>query len=207
MSFILAEKIKMTQLPDEIKGSIPVTVVEAGPMTIAQIKTLETDGYNAIVCGFKTKKHVSKPVMAALTKHLGDKAQSFHYLREFEVADPSIYTVGDEIFADIFKEGDVIQVQGITKGKGFQGVVKRYHFHGASKTHGTKHALRQPGSIGDTGIQRVAKGKRMAGRTGGDTYTMIHVKVARIDRENNLIFLQGSIPGRQGTLLKITSNK
>ena len=205
MSFILAEKIKMTQLPDETVGAIPVTVVEAGPMIVTQIKTQEIDGYNAIVCGFKTRKQLSKPVMFALKKRLGEKVQTFRYLREFEVSEPAKFNVGDEISVETFKEGDTIQVQGITKAKGFQGVVKRYHFHGASKTHGTKHALRQPGSIGDTGIQRVAKGKRMAGRTGGDTYSMINVKVVRVDKANNLLFVRGSIPGRLGTLLKIIS--
>ncbi len=205
MSFILAEKIKMTQLPDEDKGAIPVTVIEAGPMIITQIKTKETDGYNSIVCGFKTKKHLSKPVLSSIKKHLGEKAQSFHYLREFEVKDPSIFNVGDEISVDTFKEGETIKVQGVTKSKGFQGVVKRHHFHGASKTHGTKHALREPGSIGHTGIQRVAKGKRMAGRTGGETHSMINVKVVKIDKTNNLLFVRGSIPGRHGTLLKIIS--
>jgi large subunit ribosomal protein L3 len=205
MPFILAEKIKMTQLPDEKTGAIPVTVIEAGPMIVTQIKTKEIDGYNAIVCGFKTKKHLTKPVMSALKKHLGEKVQPFHYLREFEVTDISKYNVGDEISVDTFKEGDTIKVQGITKSKGFQGVVKRHHFHGASKTHGTKHALRQPGSIGHTGIQRVAKGKRMAGRTGGDTYSMINVKVVKVDKNSNLLFVRGSIPGRHGTLLKIIS--
>lgn len=205
MSFILAEKIKMTQLPDETKGSIPVTVVEAGPIVVAQIKTKEIDGYNAIVCGFKTKKHLTKPITSALKKNLGDKFQSFRYLREFEIKDPSLFNIGDEISVNVFKEGDTIKVQGVTKSKGFQGVVKRHHFHGASKTHGTKHALREPGSIGHTGIQRVAKGKRMAGRTGGETYSMINVKIVKVDPTNNLLFVRGSIPGRHGTLLKIIS--
>ncbi|MDD3155903.1 MAG: 50S ribosomal protein L3 [Candidatus Pacebacteria bacterium] len=205
MSFILAEKIKMTQLPDETVGAIPVTVVEAGPMIVIQIKTEEKEGYNAIVCGFQSRRRLSKAVMSALKKLLGEKAQTFKYIREFRVEDPSKFNVGDEITADIFKEGDAVQVQGITKAKGFQGVVKRYNFRGASKTHGTKHALRQPGSIGDTGIQRVAKGKKMAGRMGGKTHSMINVKVVKIDKENNLIFVRGSIPGRNKTLLKIIS--
>ncbi|HRZ29832.1 MAG TPA: 50S ribosomal protein L3 [Candidatus Paceibacterota bacterium] len=205
MSFILAEKIKMTQLPDENVGAIPVTVVEAGPMVIAQIKTKETDGYNAIVCGFKTRKSLTKPVMSSLKKHLGEKVQTFRYLREFLVDDVTKFNIGDEITAETFSEGDTIKVQGVTKSKGFQGVVKRHHFHGASKTHGTKHALREPGSIGHTGIQRVAKGKKMAGRTGGETHSMISAKIVKVDKKNHLLFVRGSIPGRCGTLLKIIS--
>lgn len=205
MSFILAEKIKMTQLPDETVGAIPVTAVGAGPITVIQIKTKEKEGYNAVVCGFQSRKKLSKPVMSALKKLLGEKTQTFKYIREFRIEDPTKFNIGDEITADTFKEGDTVQVQGITKAKGFQGVVKRYNFHGASKTHGTKHALRQPGSIGDTGIQRVAKGKKMAGRTGGKTYSMVNVKIVKVDKENNLIFVRGSIPGRNKTLLKIIS--
>ncbi len=195
----------MTQLPSEEGGFTPVTVVEAGPMIITQIKTKEQEGYNAIVCGFKTKKNVSKPVFAALQKRLASKAAKFKYLREFIVEDISKYNVGDEITVEAFNEGDMIKIQGKTKAKGFQGVVKRYNFRGASATHGTKHAKRQPGSIGDTGIQRVAKGKRMAGRTGGDTHTAFELKIAKIDKENGLLFVKGSLPGRQGTLLKIIS--
>ncbi len=205
MSFILAEKIKMTQLPDENVGAIPVTVVEAGPMVITQIKTKDNDGYDAIVCGFKTKKSLTKPIMSALKKHLGEKVQTFRYLREFPVDDITKFNVGDEINSDVFNEGDMVKVQGVTKSKGFQGVVKRHHFHGAPKTHGTKHALREPGSIGHTGIQRVAKGKRMAGRTGGETKSMISAKIVKIDKQNHLLFVRGSIPGRHGTLLKIIS--
>lgn len=205
MPFILAEKIKMTQLPGEETGFTPVTVVEAGPMVITQIKTKDQEGYNAVVCGYKTKKNVSKPVFAALQKRLLDKAQKFKYLREFPVDDITKYNVGDEITVEAFKVGDMVKVQGKTKGKGFQGVVKRHHFRGASATHGTKHALREPGSIGDTGIQRVAKGKRMAGRTGGDTFTAFELKIVRIDNENGLLFINGALPGRHGTLLKIIS--
>jgi len=205
MSFILAEKIKMTQLPDPIVGFIPVTAIEAGPMVITQIKTKEIDGYSAIVCGFKTRKRVSKPILGGLKKRLGDKAVNFRYLKEFLVEDTSKFNLGDNMDVSLFEEGQFIKVQGVTKGKGFQGVVKRHHFRGAPATHGTKHALREPGSIGATGIQRVAKGIRMAGRTGGDTYTMTNVKLVKIDKENNILFVRGSIPGRKGTLLKIIS--
>lgn len=205
MSFILAEKIKMTQLPSETSGFTPVTVVEAGPMVITQIKTKEQEGYDAIVCGFKTKKHLSNPVFKGLQKRLQDKAVKFKYIKEFHVENPEKYNVGDEITVEAFKVGDMIKVQGKTKGKGFQGVVKRYHFRGAPATHGTKHALREPGSIGDTGIQRVAKGKRMAGRTGGDTFTAFELKIVEIDKEKGLLFINGALPGRQGTLLKIIS--
>ncbi len=199
MKFILATKQNMTQIFDENGNVIPVTSVLAGPITVTQIKTEEKDGYKAVQFGFgeKKEKNVKKPQR---------KMGNFRYVRELrlpEGAEPEC-SEGDVLAAaDVFSEGDVVAVSGISKGKGFQGVVKRHGFHGGPRSHGQKHSEREPGSIGATGPQRVFKGTRMAGRMGSDRITVKNLKIIKIDKDNNRLFVSGAIPGRRGTLLEI----
>jgi len=195
MKFILAKKQNMAQVFDENGKAIPVTLVSAGPITVTQIKTKESDGYEAAQVGFGERKlkNVKKPQRAK---------GPFACLREFRVSKPE-WKVGDKITADIFKEGDKVEVSGISKGKGFQGVVKRHGFAGGPRTHGQKHSERKPGSIGSTGPQKVFKGTKMAGRMGADRITVKGLKIIKVDGKNNQLYILGAVPGRRGTLLEI----
>jgi len=196
---MLAKKLNMSQIFDEKGKVIPVTILEAGPVKIIQIKTKEKDGYAAIQIGFGKKKNISKP----LRGHFKN-AGNFRWVREFRSAIEG-YKIGEVIKTDIFETGDQVKIMGKSRGKGFQGVVKRHGFHGKSSSHGVKHAHRQPGSIGATTPQRVIKGKKMAGRTGGGKVTVKKVKVIKIEPEKNLLYLKGAIPGKRGTLIEIVS--
>jgi len=195
--FILGKKIKMSQIFDENGAVIPITLIEAGPCFITQIKGKEKDGYNALQIGFEKKKKTKKT----------EKDKEFHYLREirdYNNKDQDL-KIGDKIDVSIFKEGDKVKVSGISKGKGFQGGVKRWGFAGKSATHGVKHEHRTLGSVGSTDAARVFKGKKMPGRMGFERITKKNLKIAKIDIENNLIAVKGAVPGRQGTLLEIKS--
>lgn len=195
---ILGEKLGMSQIFDSEGSVIPVTVVRVTPNTVLQVKSREKDGYEAVQLGFGERrvKNIKKPQQGHF-KELGN----FRYVKEFRTSSPPAR--GEKIDASAFKEGDRVKVSGISKAKGFQGVVKRYRFHGAPATHGTKHAHRQPGSIGATWPQRVIKGMRMAGRMGGVRISVRNLKIARVDVENNLLAIRGAIPGRRGTLVEI----
>jgi len=194
MPFILGKKIKMSQIFDEDGKVIPITLIQAGPCFITQIKQKEKDGYNALQIGFGKKKKAKKT----------DKDKEFHYLRESRDEKQEL-KVGDKIDVSIFKEGDKVRISGISKGKGFQGGVKRWGFHGKSASHGVKHEHRTLGSVGSTDAARVFKGKKMPGRMGYERVTRKNLKVVKIDIENNLIAVRGAVPGRKGTLLEITS--
>lgn len=186
----------MSQVFGKEKKVIPVTVLEAGPVKIVQVKTKDKDGYEAVQIGFGHKKRQTK-ALAGHLKGLGN----FCWITEIRgVFD---YKIGDEIKADIFKEGDRVMITGKSKGRGFQGVVKRYGFKGAPASHGTKHQLRAPGSIGATDPQRVAKGKKMAGRMGQNQLTLKKVEIIKVDPEKNLLYLKGAVPGRRNSLIKI----
>jgi large subunit ribosomal protein L3 len=198
MSFILGKKTKMSQIWKEGKV-IPVTIVQAGPVVVTQIRTQEKDGYNAVQVGFDTKKKLNKPLRGHL-KDLGN----FRYLKEFRVKNID-FNLGDKISVDSFSEGEKVKISGLNKGRGFQGVVKRHGFRGGPKTHGQKDRLRAPGSIGATAPQRVIKGTRMAGRMGQERVTIKNLEIVSIDKENNLLFLKGAVPGFRGTLLEIRS--
>ncbi len=191
----------MTQVFTEDGTVVPVTIVKTGELTITQVKNKEKDGYDAIQVGFgiRAEKNLNKPQREAL-KDLG----AFSVLKEFRV-EGGTYQRGDKIAVDTFQKGDVVNVSGISKGKGFQGVVKRHNFAGGPKSHGQKHSLRAPGSIGSTGPQRVFKGKKMAGRMGTDRITVKNLEIIDIDADNNLIMIKGALPGRPGTLLEIIS--
>jgi large subunit ribosomal protein L3 len=199
MKAILGEKIGMSQIFDTEGNVIPVTLVRVTPNTVVQTRTKEKDGYEAVQVGAGERKvkNIKKPQQGHF-KDLGN----FRHVKEFRGINAD---VGSKIDASVFQEGDIVKVTGISKAKGFQGVVKRHGFHGAPATHGTKHAHREPGSIGATWPQRVIKGMRMAGRMGGVQITTKGLKVAKVDAENNLIAIKGAVPGKPGTLLKIIS--
>jgi large subunit ribosomal protein L3 len=208
MKFILGVKKNMTQVFDEKGNVCPVTVLEAGPIIITQIKTLETDGYNAVQVGFGTKKekNISKAVKGHV-KGLGN----FKFIKEFRIYDDkdikalSVMKVGDKIDLSSFKEGEKITVSSISKGKGFQGVIKRHGFKGQPRTHGQKHSERAPGSIsgGTREGGRVPKKMRMAGRMGSDVITISGLKIIQIDSATNEILVLGAMAGRRGTLVEI----
>ena len=188
----------MSQIFDEKGNQIPVTLVEAGPCQVTQIKTKEKPDSAApsVQIGFIKLKE--KKVKKA------QKQKPFRYLREFRGdLDISKYKVGDEIRVSIFKEGDLVKVSGISKGKGFAGVVKRWGFAGKSTTHGTKHEVRTPGSVGAVTPPRVVKGRKMAGRMGYQRITIRNLKIIKVDPENNLLAVKGALPGAKGTLLEI----
>lgn len=185
---------------------IPVTYVVAGPCVVTQIKSQDKDGYWAVQLGFGEKriKNVTKPLLGHLRGVIkGKKAPRF--LREVRLSEKPTYKVGDQIkVSDIFKKGDVVSVTGISKGKGFAGVVKRYHFSGGPRTHGQSDRERAPGSIGQgTTPGRVYKGKKMAGRMGQDRVTIKNLVVVDVDDEKNLLAISGSLPGAKGNLLVI----
>jgi len=202
MKFIIGEKKKMGQIFKDDK-MIPVTQVKAGPCFVAQIKSKEKDGYQAVQLGFReVKKRLKKPQKGHL-KNL----PSLRYLKEFRLpAEKEIkFKRGDKIDVSIFEKGEKVDVVGISKGKGFTGVVKRYGFKDGPKTHGQKHDLRMPGSIGATGPQRVLKGKKMPGRMGNKRVTIKNLEIIDIDKEKNLLLIKGGLPGAYGSLLLILS--
>lgn len=187
----------------ELGQAIPVTVVEAGPCKVLQVKTVETDGYSAIQVGFgdKKAKRVNKPAAGHFKK---SDSEGFYHIREFRVADDAQYEVGQEIsVGELFKVGDVVHVQGTSKGKGFQGVMKRHGFAGGRDTHGSMFH-RAPGSIGTSAWpSRVVKGKKMPGRMGNVTVLKKNALVIDIRTDENVVLLKGPVPGAQNGLLKI----
>lgn len=202
MKFILAAKQNMTQVFDSEGKVHPVTVLKAPDSKIVQVKTKATDGYSAVQLGFGSKKakRITKPVLGHM------KGGNYAVLREFRLTDEStLPQVGDMVAVDTFAEGDTVEVSAISKAKGFQGVVKRHGFAGGPRTHGQRHSEREPGSIGGAGRDggRVAKGKRMAGRMGGDRVTVKNLKIIQINKETNEIFVYGAVPGRRGTVVEI----
>jgi len=201
MKFTLGTKVNMTQIFDE-KGLVhPVTVLKAGPVIVTQVKTIATDGYNAIQVGFgnRSAKNISKPVKG----HMKDG--NFMYLKEIRLDAEPTHKVGDSIELSVFSAGDMVTVTGTSKGKGFQGGVKRHGFKGGPRTHGQKHSEREPGSIGGGGRDggRVAKGKRMAGRMGGDRITSKGLTIVSVSPETGEIFVRGAVPGRRGSLVEL----
>ena len=198
---ILGRKVAMTQIFSEDGTAVPVTVVQAGPCVITQVKTMEIDGYDAIQLGYGSAKRYNRP----LEGHL--KGLDAAVLREFRTADASTHSVGDEVDLRLFKVDDLVDVAGVSKGRGFAGVMKRHNFKGGPKTHGQSDRARAPGSIGATTTPgRVLKGKRMPGRMGGERVTVKNVRVARLDEERNLLFIQGAVPGAQNGILEIRKN-
>ena len=199
MKFILGKKLEMSQIFDDKGDVIPVTLISVEPCQVTQVKTKEKDGYEAIQLGCE-KIEKAKKIKKTM------KGKEFRYLKEERTDNKEQLKVGDMINASLFKEGDLVNVSGTSKGKGFAGVVKRWHFKGQYKTHGTKEKWRSPGSIGQRHPQRVVKGKKMGGRMGGGKITVKNLKVAKIDLENNILAVKGAIPGRSGILLEIRAS-
>jgi len=193
MKFILGSKVKMSQIFDEKGNHVPVTLINAGPNRVLQIKTKEKDGYESVQIGFEELK--DKKVKKSL------KDKPFRYLKEFK-SDIGEYKKGQEISVSVFEEGDKIKVSGISKGKGFPGGVKRWGMGGSPASHGHP-AQRKIGSIGWSTIARVIKGKKMPGRMGGKRITVKNLEIVKIDSENNVLIIKGAIPGRKGTLLEV----
>jgi large subunit ribosomal protein L3 len=199
MKFILGKKLGMSQIFDKEGNVIPVTAIEAGPCFITQVKTQEKEGYRSIQIGLEGPKErkIKKP----------QKAKPFRWIKEFklEIADNAEFKSGDKIDVSVFSAGDKVIVSGISKGKGFQGVVKRHHFKGGPASHGHRHVLRRPGSIGMSFPERVNKGKRMPGHTGMQKVTIKNLKIAAVDIDNNILAIKGAVPGPKGRLLEIKS--
>ena len=196
---IIGKKIGMTQIFDEKGNVIPVTVIEAGPCVVSQVKTLDTDGYEAIQLGFEavaqTKKGEYKANKPALGHFKKNDLQPKKHLKEFRLDDISGYKIGDTVTADIFAAGEKVDVTGITKGHGYTGAIKRWNLHKLRMTHGVGPVHRQSGSMGVIDPARIFKNKKMAGQYGNEQVTVINLKVVKIDSEKNLIAVKGAIPG------------
>jgi large subunit ribosomal protein L3 len=207
MKFILGKKQQMMQCFMDDGRVMPATIIDAGPLIVTQVKNPDTDGYTAIQVAFDEQK-TSRATKAHLGHILpsqkgegGNEGAAYKHLREFR--DIEEVAVGDRITVDVFKNGDMVTVSGVSKGKGFQGVVKRHGFHGGPRSHGQKHSEREPGSIGGGLRNKVPKGMRMAGRTGGDRITIKNLEIIGVDLANNQLLVKGAIPGRRGTLVEI----
>ncbi len=199
--FIIGLKRGMTQLFLDNGEAVPVTMVEAGPCQVVQVKTKANDGYSAVQLSFGQKRKLTKSLLGHLKGLLPGR-----YLTEFKITSEELAAKlqrGLEIKTDSFSEGDLVKVVGTSKGKGFQGVVRRHGFHGSPATHGHKDQLRMPGSIGAGGVQHVFKGTKMGGRMGHDQVTVANLQIVKIDSENNLLYLKGAVPGIRGGMIKI----
>jgi len=196
---IIGRKLGMTQIFGEDGKAEAVTAIEAGPCVVTQVKTATKEGYNAVQLGFSKAKRLSSPQRG----HLKGLDQ-LKYLREFRVDDAETIKVGNRVDASLFKNGDLVDITGISKGKGFAGVVKRYHFAGGPKTHGQSDRHRAPGSVGaGTSPGRVFKGQRMAGHMGNSRVTVRHLEVFEADSARNLLLVKGAVPGASNGLLII----
>ncbi|MFA5130203.1 MAG: 50S ribosomal protein L3 [Patescibacteria group bacterium] len=198
MKCILGRKLQMSQVYRPDGSVVPVTLVEAGPCVITQVKTAERDGYNAIQLGFLPRKHVSKPEQG----HLKDLPM-FGMLKEFRIEDASAYKRGDAVDASNFATGDTVYVSGTSKGKGFQGVVKRHGFHGQKSSHGHKDQERASGSISAGGVQHVFKGTRMSGQMGDERVTIKNLEVVEV--RDGILAIKGAIPGSRNSIVEIVS--
>lgn len=186
----------MTQVFKEDGTVVPVTLIETGPCTVIEIR--ENEAKKKVVVGFGTRKKTAKPQKVAWGREEG-----FAYVCEFAVPEGVEINVGDTITIENFAQGDLINVIGESKGKGFQGVVKRHGFHGSPKTHGHKDQLRMPGSIGSGGVQRVFKGVRMAGRMGGDQVTVKNLEIVEVNTKDNVLAVKGAVPGARGGYIQL----
>ncbi|GAB3819619.1 50S ribosomal protein L3 [Tessaracoccus terricola] len=200
---ILGTKLGMTQLWDEDNKVVPVTVIQAGPCVVTQIRTPETDGYSAVQLGFgavKAKK-LTKPDAGQFAK--ADVTPRKHLL-EIRTSGASEYTLGQELSADVFADGEIVDVTGTSKGKGTAGVMKRHGFHGLRASHGVHRKHRSPGSIGGASTPgRVFKGLKMAGRMGNDKVTVQNLKIHAVDAERGLLLVRGAVPGNKGSLVVV----
>jgi len=203
MKGLLAKKIGVTNFFDQNGDSVAITVVEAGPCYVTQIKTIEKDGYNAVQIGFlpKKKKHTTKPLLNHFTKA---DLEPLKVLKEFKYDNYKELNLGDVLKADIFSAGEKVNVSGISKGKGFAGVVKRHKFKGGPKSHGQSDRLRAPWSLGQSSFtSRVYKGLKMSGRMGNSEVTVKNLEILKIKTDENLIFIKGGVPGPNNGVLEI----
>ena len=197
---IIGKKLGMTQIFDENGNVIPVTVIEAGPCTVVQKKTVETDGYAAVQLGFEevSEKHVNKPEAGHFKKN-GVSAK--RHLKEFRLENAADMNPGDVVAADTFAAGDKVDITGITKGRGYTGAIKRWNLHMLGQTHGIGPIHRQSGSMGVIDPARIFKNKKMAGQYGNEQVTVLNLEVVKVDAEKNLIAVKGAIPGARGGIV------
>ncbi len=203
---ILGKKVGMTQIFTENGELIPVTVVEADPNIVLQVKSVKTDGYEAIQLGYQDKREVlsNKPAKGHAAKA---KTTPKRFIKEFKDVELGEYVVGQEVKVDVFQAGDIVDVTGTTKGKGFQGVIKRHGQSRGPMAHGSRYH-RRPGSMGPVAPNRVFKNKKLAGRMGGDRVTIQNLEIAKVDVEKNIIMVKGNVPGAKKSLIQIkTANK
>jgi len=199
---ILGLKLGMTQIFDKEGKAVPVTVITANPNIVVQKKTVENDGYSAIQVGFddKAERKINKPIKGHFAKA---KVATKRYLREFRLEDAGAYEVGQEIKADIFKEGERVDIRGVSKGKGFAGSMKRHNFHRGPMGHGSKYH-RQSGSMGaSSSPSRTLPGKKLPGQMGAENTTVLNLEVIRVDLDRNIILVKGGVPGIRGSLVMI----
>ncbi len=204
---LIGKKIGMTQVFDNEGAAVPVTVVQAGPCMVVQVKAVAgPDGYDAVQLGFgERQKNIRVPQRGHIGKHLGDDAAIPRDLREFRVAASSEYEAGQTLDVDLFAVGQTVDVSGISKGKGFAGVMRRHNFSGQQKTHGQSDRWRAPGAVGmGTTPGRVWKGQKMAGRMGQDRVTIQNLKIVDIVTEQGILLIKGAIPGGPGTLVTVS---
>lgn len=204
MRGLIGKKIGMSQIYNDEGNLIPVTIVELGPCKVTQVKSIETDGYNAVQLGFSQKKsnRTTKP-LAGHYKKAGVSPQL--WVQEFDTVEGYDYKTGQEFNVSIFNEGDLVDVSGVSKGRGFAGVIKRHNFHRQPETHGQTEYLRHPGSIGQASDpSRVFKGMKMAGRYGGKKSSVKNLEVVKVDLENNLLFLKGAVPGANKNRISVS---
>ncbi len=199
MKFIIGKKISMSQQFTADGSVVPVTLVAVGPCTVTQVRTVEADGYTAVQVGYGMSRNLAKPQKMHLKE-----LPTFATLREFRTKDAADLVRGQIITAAAFAVGDVVEVEGVSKGRGFQGVVKRHGFHGHPTSHGHKDQTRMPGSIGSKRQGPVAPGKRMAGRMGGDQVTVKNLEVVSVDAEKNILAIKGAIPGARGGVILLS---
>ncbi|MBC8042774.1 MAG: 50S ribosomal protein L3 [Rhizobacter sp.] len=207
MSGILGKKLGMTSIYDDKGKVIPCTVIEAGPCFVSQVMTVEKNGYAAYQVSFdeKKEKRTPKPQVGHFKKAGVKPAYLVSEFRDIILSDLKI---GDEIKADVFKEGDIVDVTGTSKGKGFMGVVRRHHFGGGSRTHGQSDRQRAPGSVGGSSFpSRTFKGTRMAGRMGGEQVTAKKLRIVKVIPDSNLLVVLGAIPGTKNSYVKVVINK
>jgi large subunit ribosomal protein L3 len=206
MNGLLGKKLGMSRIFSEAGEDFPVTVLQVGPCYITALRNNQSSGYDAVQLGFEEipERKVKKPILGQFKKH---NLNTFRYLREFRSTPEqvAVYNVGDEIKVDFFAEGEVVKVSGISKGKGFQGTVKRHGFGGGPKTHGQSDRLRAPGSIGQSSYpSRVFKGLKMAGRMGNEKVTVRNLRIIKVDVENNVLIVRGAVPGAKNGLVRIS---
>lgn len=197
---LLGKKLGMTQIFDETGQVVPVTVLEVGPCVVTQLKTMERDGYEALQLGFGQRKRLNGPQRG----HLKESGASSRFLREVKTDEVDEYNVGQVVDCSVFEAGELVDVTGTSKGKGFAGVIKRHNFGGGPKTHGQSDRHRAPGSIGASATpSRVVKGLKMAGQMGNERVTVQNLSVVRVDPDRNVVLVRGSVPGANGGLVLV----